>query len=199
MNLQTPKFTLVAIATLFLIPLLMAVLMRSSLWNFEPSKFANLGTLVEPPLALDTTALEIQTSENKTPLSDSRTWVMLYPLPDKCEDSCLEDVAKLRQIHIATGRKRDRVSIWLLNNGTLSADVQQQLIAVYGGLDILNDPLGKVSGQMESISGPESQQDRGQVFLLDPSANIILRYPADFDPKDIHRDLDRLLTWSSTN
>lgn len=199
MNFQNPKFTLVAIATLFLIPLLMAVLMRSSLWNFEPSKFANRGTLVEPPLALDITALEIQTSENMTPLSESRTWVMLYPLSDKCEDSCLADVAKLRQIHIATGRKRDRVSIWLLNNGSLSADVQQQLMAVYSGLDILNDPLDKVSGQMEGITGPESRQDSGQVFLLDPSANIILRYPAGFDPKDIDRDLDRLLTWSSTN
>ncbi|MFT7563594.1 MAG: hypothetical protein ACI8ZT_001241, partial [Bacteroidia bacterium] len=36
-------------------------------------------------------------------------------------------------------------------------------------------------------------------FLLDPSANIILRYVPGFDFKDIDQDLDRLLTWSGTN
>lgn len=199
MNLQNPKFTLVAITSLFLIPLVMAVLMRSSLWNFEPSKFANRGILVEPPIALDIEALEVQYPEQTTSLADSRKWVMLYPISGRCDEACLEDIAKLRQIHIATGRKRERVSVWLLSEGEVSVDIQAKLLTVYDGIEILNDPLGRVSGQMEIFDDPTSSQSSSQAFLLDPSANIILRYAAGFDPKDIDKDLDRLLTWSSTN
>ena len=195
MNLQNPKFTLIAIATLFVVPLLMAVLMRSSLWNFEPSSYANRGELIEPPIALDVSALEVQHLSKPVDPLTARKWVMLYPMPAQCHSACMEDIARLRQIHIATGRKRDRVAIWLVSPENVPEQQLDQLLAVYAELGVFSDPLRSINPKLYVDGTPGG----GQAFLLDPSANIILRYAAGFDPNDIDKDLHRLLTWSSTN
>jgi hypothetical protein len=57
MNSRNPRFVLAAIALLFIAPLLLAVLMRSSWWDFKPSETTNRGILVEPPMALPLSAL----------------------------------------------------------------------------------------------------------------------------------------------
>ena len=55
--MQNPRILLIIIATLFAAPLLLAVLMRSSWWDFKPSELSNRGILVQPPVALDLNSL----------------------------------------------------------------------------------------------------------------------------------------------
>jgi len=196
MNLQNPKFTLLAIALLFAIPVLIAIAMQSKTWNFEPPGGANRGTLVEPPLRFPLERLELQYSGSEIALSKQRKWVLLYPFEIDCDQSCLEVVASLRQVHLATGRKRQQVAIWLLSPERTSDETQAKLLAVYSELEILNDPYADASSVLESVI-PEPFA--GQTFLLDPVTNIILSYKPGFDPNDIARDLDRLLTWSRAN
>ena len=124
---------------------------------------------------------------------------MLYPLLASCTKPCLADLANLRQVHLATGRMRNRVAVWLLSPTRLSEDQKNQLLAVYSEADILIDSKGEADRLLNSMAGPDGNQfGGGEAFLLDPSTNIILRYTPGFDPNDIAKDLDRLLTWSST-
>ncbi len=203
MNLQNPKFTLIAIGALFLTPLLLAILMRSSWWNFEPSSFSNLGKLVEPALVLPLSRLDIQYAGAGTSVADQQQWVLLYPFDAVCDPQCLKDIASLRQIHLAAGRKRPQVAIWILSPKQTSPEVQKSLLAVYPELDILIDPSGDAMRILNSIStkpdASGAQPQTGQAFLLDPAANIILHYTPGFDPNDIDQDLGRLLTWSGSN
>jgi cytochrome oxidase Cu insertion factor (SCO1/SenC/PrrC family) len=205
MNFQGPKFTLLAISALFLTPLFIVILMRSSLWNFEPSRFVNRGVLVEPVLSLVLTNLEFQYagSGNEKLLAERNQWVMLYPIGSSCEQACLTTVAGLRQIHTAKGRQRDQVAIWVITENRLSDELRQSLITVYPKLDIVLDTTGSTMETLSSIatqtSPDHAANHAGQAFLLDPSNNIILRYVPGFELEDIDQDLDRLLTWSAPN
>jgi hypothetical protein len=159
MNLQTPKFTLLAIGTLFLVPLLIAGLMRSSWWNFEPSSFANRGILLEPPVPLSLTTLDIQHSDYLESPSENKRWVLLYPVDENCDVSCLKDIASLRQVHLATGRKQARVAVWLLSEFPLPTELTKRVLAVYPALDILLDTKNTALNLLELKSnGPESTE-----------------------------------------
>ncbi len=200
MNLQNPRFVLLAIGLLFFAPLLLAIMMRSSWWGFEPSNTANLGTLVQPPLALPAADLDVQYSLSPISTVEHRQWILMYPFPGQCGEQCQQDVAGLRQIHIATGRNRASVGVWLLSPATTNTDTQKKLVSLYPQFAILNDSSGTVAVVLDSTGGANrTGRDfwhSGQAFLIDPANNIILRYTPGFDPNDINQDLGRLLKWS---
>ena len=200
MNLENPKFVLITIALVFFTPLLLAIMMRSSWWDFEPSGSANRGTLVQPPIALPVTGLDVQYAPSYNTNDVPDQWIMLYPFPGECQQRCQSDVAGLRQIHIAVGRNRARVAVWLLSPGQTSLEVQKKLVSLYPEFNILNDPAGEAADILAATGAPISPSgdfwQSGQAFLLDPATNIILLYTSGFDPNDIKQDLDRLLNWS---
>lgn len=200
MNLHKPKFILIAIAVLFFTPLLLAVLMRSAWWDFKPSRFLNLGTLVQPPVALPVAGLDLQYSRSGAPFAKNKHWVLLYPFPATCDSACQRAVTGLRQIHIATGRDRRHVSIWLLTPEQTAAETQQLLLNIYPGFEILIDSSGETMEVLAQLGDKPPGRNRvlqdGQAFLLDPATHIILHYTSGFDPNDIKNDLDRLLAWS---
>ena len=203
MNLQSPKFVLITIALLFFTPLLLAVLMRSGWWDFKPSSFSNRGTLVQPPVALPMAKLDLQYARSGKLRGNRDQWVLLYPFPVTCDSACQRAVTGLRQIHKAAGRDRPRVALWLLTPQQTSLETQNMLVGIYPGFDILIDSSGEAGLTLAALEDDTGTRDRllqrGQAFLLDPATNIILRYTPDFDPNDINKDLDRLLTWSATD
>lgn len=201
MKPQNPKFVITFLFALFLAPLLLAVLMRSGWWDYEPPGSANRGALIEPPVPLPLDSLEQQApAPGNAPAGDTRKWVMLYPLPASCDASCESDITSLRQIHRATGRHRHRVSIWLLSPRPLDADELDHLIGLYPEFVVMVDRYGDAGRELANAMPPETDTAEagrgGQTFLLDPAANIILAYDAGFDPGDVDRDLERLLKWS---
>ncbi len=200
MKRQNPRLVLIAIGLLFFAPLLLAVLMRSAWWDFRPSNFSNLGTLVQPQVAMPVSGLDLQYSPSGAPFAKKNQWVLLYPFPTTCDSSCQQDVTGLRQIHIATGQDRVHVSVWLLTPQQSTPETQQLLLNIYPGFEILIDTSGDAMNTLASLadkpSGGGLFLPDGQAFLLDPASNIILRYAAGFDPNDVKQDLDRLLAWS---
>jgi hypothetical protein len=195
---NNPRAVLITIAILFLAPLALALMMRSGWWDFTPSRLSNRGTLVQPamPLRADMTRALPGTEQ------DTRTrgqWTILYPLPTDCSTACQKTLAELRQVHLATGRERERVAIWLLAHASLETEQRESLLAIYPGFVWRLDPGGEARSMLAELSGAKGSafgDARGQAFLLDPAANIILRYAPGFDPRDLSQDLDRLLTWT---
>jgi hypothetical protein len=200
MNLQNPKFVLIAIAVLFLTPLLLALFMQSNWWNFQPSAFANRGILVEPPILFPFDMLQRQSFDPALTQSDRKKWTLLFPFGDECNRPCLEAAASLRQIHLATGKDQNKVGIALLTRQQPAAELIQQLNVIYPLFEIFIDESNRAVQLLGHLNTGQktdfAQLADGQAFLLDPDNNIILRYTSGFDPNDIARDLDRLLTWS---
>lgn len=194
--MQNPKLVLIVIAVLFFGPLLLALLMRSEWWDFRPSSLSNRGTLVQPPAALPLDSIKALPDSPEG--ARAGAWVVLYSLPAECHEACQKSVTSLRQLHLATGRHRDRVEVWLLASGQPAPRTLALVRGIYPRFHLLLDASGEAGRVLAGLGGTPGDPLAGQAFLLDPQANIILRYAPDFHPHDISQDLDRLLTWAAT-
>ena len=198
MSLQSPKLVLLVIALLFFGPVLLAVLMRSDWWDFKPGSFSNRGTLVQPPVMLGLEKLDIQYPETGTGDPGRPKWVVLYPFSGDCGRACRQDVSGLRQVHLATGRNRDRVTVVLLVQQPVSPATLMDLVNIYPEFVIAVDTPGTAATALPELTTDTATGGFGgrRAFLLDPPGNIILAYAPGFDPNHINKDLKRLLTWS---
>ena len=190
MSLSRQQITLLGIFALFLGPVILVILMRSSWWQYQPAGLKNLGHLVEPPTHL---------ALNQTQSFDNR-WLVLYVLDKPCEKQCIERVTTLRQIHIAAGRNNEHLGIVLLSKTDTDATLRSRLESIYPEFQIITDiattaltTLDAVNANVAKASGDSSTI---HTYILDPMGNVILAYGTNANPNDIHKDLKRLLKWS---
>lgn len=190
MSLSRQKLTLIGIFALFMGPVILVMLMRSPWWQYQPAGMRNQGQLVQPPVPLTlatTTGIEGK-------------WVVLYVLPQPCEQDCLDHAAALRQIHTASGRHRDHLAIALLSASPLDPGLRSTLETIYPGFVLLAEPAPAVWRTLESVNAGIAN-DNGDAnpvhsYVLDPVLNVILAYPASVPPGGMHKDLKRLLKLS---
>lgn len=190
MSLTRQQVTLLGIFALFLGPVILVVLMRSSWWQYQPAGLQNHGHLVQPPVHL-------VVGENQ---AIERKWVILYVLDEACEQACVDQLTSLRQIHRAAGKNREQLAVVLLSNTGAESSPTSRLEAIYSEFVWITDhdgaagiTLGAINKKVALESG---QSNTVHTYILDPMRNVILAYGADADPNDIHKDLQRLLKWS---
>jgi hypothetical protein len=185
--------TLLAIVLLFAVPVLVAVLMHSRWWDYQPASTTNLGQLVVPPVSMDPALLELDAT---TPATQGR-WTIMYPVSPPCTAACLDDIRGLRQVHLAAGRHRSELAIMLLLPASERLADGRALLETYADFSLARDRSGAVGRLLADMGGGGAGAARaGQAFLVDPAGNIMLRYTPGYDPNDINKDLKRLLKWS---
>jgi hypothetical protein len=108
-------------------------------------------------------------------------WQMVYLLPEKCDEQCMDRLYVINQSHIALGRDRDRVSpiILLKHNSDLDALKQlhiqfetapsnDQIAALLTQQQmIIIDPLGSLVMQYDGVSGREASIAQGKSMIAD--------------------------------
>ena len=190
MSLSRQQLILLGIFALFLSPVILVVLMRSSWWQYLPAGLKNHGELVQPPVHL--TFSESVSIEHK--------WVILYRLGQTCDQDCIEQATTLRQIHKAAGRKNKDLAVVLLSKSVVETPLRIRLEAVYPEFTWVADPNGSALSTLNTLNldilRKSAQPNSFHTYLLDPMGNVILAYGEDADPNDIHMDLKRLLKWS---
>lgn len=187
---MSPRLALLTIAAIFFLPLAVAYLMYSGSIDYNPVETRNLGSLVQPPVAVNLAGLESLQSAGQALEELSGHWVVLHSLPDSCAEVCLEAVTGLRQVHRSTGRNQPRIRLLLVTENR-NPELATRLQAIYPSfyLALLSPDL---SNKLRGIP----QADEGSTYLIDPLGNIMMSYAAGFDPNDLKKDLKRLLTWS---
>ncbi len=187
MSLSRQQLTLIGIFALFLGPVLLVMMMRSSWWQYQPSGLKNRGLLVQPPvhLALDQT----QAIDGK--------WLILYVLDEPCDQACIDNVTALRQIHRATGRKGEHLAITLLSLTGIEPPLRSRLESIYPEFNFVVDSGQTALATLHGINA-DIAANPGDIhtYVLDPMGNVILAYNSGADPTDVHSDLKRLLKWS---
>lgn len=190
MSLSRQQFTLIGIFALFIGPLLLVILMRSSWWQYQPTGMKNNGYLVQPPVSLPFTMQE----------SFDRKWLVLYAMEQPCAQKCIEDVTVLRQIHRAVGRHGDHLAIVILNQSDYDPELRSELKTIYPEFSLLVDATGDSFATLADINktmqAGDSNLSEARTYILDPMLNVILAYTVEANPNDIHKDLKRLLKWS---
>ena len=184
MSLSRQRMTLIGIFALFIGPLILVMLMRSSWWQYQPASLKNHGHLIQPP---------VQLALNRNSGTEGK-WLVLYLLDQPCEKQCIDNVTALRQIHRAAGRHAEHLAIGLLSRRPVEPELRTRLETIYTEFELLADPTATAVNTLTSINTEISNP--AHTYVLDPMLNVILAYGVNSNPGDIHKDPRRLLKWS---
>ncbi len=199
MNMTRQQVTLLGIFALFLAPLLLVMLMRSSWWGYQPDSLRNFGQLVQPPVQLPVGPLQPDGHRSLAPGTEGQ-WLLLYVMPGDCDRKCSDDIVSFRQIHRAAGRQAEYLSIVILNENEAGSALQSRIESIYQELNFIAHPPAETLATLARINTdltPEKGVPENiRTYVVDPMLNVILAYRADANPNDINKDLKRLLTWS---
>lgn len=179
---------LLLLLALFALPLLIVTAMYQFEWR--PGG-ASHGQLISPPQRLQ--LLELKTMQGKGFGSAQwkDKWSLVYIGQQGCDANCTAQMHDLRQIHASLNKEIERVQRVLLiasedKIGNL-ASIQQQ----YPDLAIVGGPGAQ---QLAAQFGSTAQT--GNVYLVDPLGNVMMRYPQGYQAKGLRKDLMRLLSYS---
>lgn len=190
-KILSPRLALLIIAAIFVVPLAVAWMMYSGTIDYNPVQTRNLGELVRPPVPVPMESLSPADPES-APFEDLQEhWVVMYALPRKCGQDCIEDVTALRQVHRASGKNQARIRLLLIG-----AEAGHGFHEIYPAYHVAAAAGDAFNHQLATIAREYGAAPESSLYLVDPLGNIMLFYAAGFDANDIKKDLKRLLTWS---
>ncbi|MYH68712.1 MAG: hypothetical protein F4147_00870 [Gammaproteobacteria bacterium] len=155
------------------------------------------GTLIAPPRPLPAWDL-LEQGGTTTPLHGK--WTLVYPLNGKCREACLQNLYRMRQLRLATGKYADRVQrAVLVVNRDRNAVTVEQLQDYPGQLTLFPENMdGDVLRSLFELSAGDRPFAEERLYLVDPLGNLMMSYARTADPKGIIKDLTRLLKYSRT-
>jgi len=171
----------VAIFTVFAAPLALALLVY---WrpDWQPADSLARGQLVHPPQPLVSSQLSDLEGRPLDPGLFRGRWTLLYWSADGCAQRCRSQLNALLRICRAEAKGQGRLQR-VLAVPELPADLAQTLRKADAGLRLV-------------LAERHWTLPDGQVYLIDPLGNLVLHYPAPSPPRDIAKDLARLLRLS---
>lgn len=122
--------------------------------------------------------------------SDEKRWQMLVTAPDECDADCQQLVYLARQVQIGLGRDASRATHALAVAQPLVAEYDVSLAREYPQLQRYALDLKRYRRMAPGIELP-------QLWIVDPHGNLVLRYGAEVDGRDLLNDLRRLLKLSN--
>jgi hypothetical protein len=148
--------------------------------------------LIDPPIA---TPADWLAGDPNAP-GGSYRWSLIYARITPCEQQCVQDLDRLRQVQGALGRDVDRVQRVYLHTGEASPLLDNNR----------PDDSALVMRRLDDAAGAsvarvlDAEQLRlGRVYVADPRGNLVASYPPDVEQKELLRDLKRLLAGTGTN
>ena len=188
---------LLLLASLFFGPLLLASVWygHADRWPL-PEQRANHGQLISPPQSL--AGLQLQDLQGRPLAGDGwqGRWLLVYPGLPTCDAECENLLYQTRQVRTALGKETERVQrIYLL------AEVPRDPARLEALRGLHPDLLLAVLASPETVAQfPEADAatlwSGQQLYVVDPLGNLMMRYGATQEPKDILTDLKRLLRLS---
>jgi hypothetical protein len=155
---------------------------------WRPSGHVNYGELIEPRQLPRAAAERLDGSAFDWPAELKGQWVLMAAGPSDCDEKCREKLVYMRQVRLAQGKETDRIDrVWLLtDSGTPAA----ALIAEHPGLVVLRHAEPLVAAL------PATASPLDHVYVVDPLGHLMMRFPANPDPRKMLKDVTRLLRHS---
>lgn len=191
------RLTFIALALLFITPMLAAWWFYTNSGNWRPGHTTNHGTLVVPPRPLDLTQPLFAANGNPFPAEYLRgKWTLIYIGGSSCTVPCTDNLYKIRQVRLAQGENMGRVQRLFLfsdRDNLLPAALDD-----YPKMDvaILPRQAGKTFLSQFAVDNTEPSKAE-KIYVVDPLGNLMMYYYPDAVPSGILKDLRRLLKVSS--
>lgn len=122
--------------------------------------------------------------------SDETLWQLLVTAPQDCAADCQRLVYVARQIQIGLGQDASRASHALAVAQPLDGDYSTKLTREYPKLQRYPLDVSRYNKVAPEVETP-------QLWIIDPHGNLVLRYDAKVDGKDLLNDLRQLLKLSN--
>jgi hypothetical protein len=158
----------------------------------RPEGRRNYGELINPqrPLPAFTGVNAQGQAVPLTQLKDQ--WLLISVANSACDEACQSHLYLQRQLRETLGKEKDRLDwVWLR---TGSAPLSSELAQATAAAVVLQVDAAQLGAWLEPASG---QRLEDHLYVVDPLGNWMMRFPANLDPKQAKRDLDRLLRASS--
>ena len=167
---------------------------------------ANHGELVDPPRSLSDVVFQHE-GVAETLWADLPTkWrLVVVQRGDLCDETCQQQLYQTRQIHLALGKEFNRVGRVLLGDVaaasvlispvTAQNDEPQRLMPWLEREHLGLTPLTLASSRLDTLL-PETIDQPGQWYVVDPAGWIMMRVADDLHYKDVISDLRFLLKHS---
>lgn len=174
--------TLILLALVLLAPFVASYTLF--FWNVRPDT-VNYGELLEVKPLTGSASNEIDNTIFR--MRDVRgKWVLLSVDSGKCDEQCQKKLYYMRQVRTVQNTEMDRVErLWLIDDGETPSP---EIINDFKGTWIIN---AKDSDLLKEI--PAKMSLRDHIYVIDPIANLMMRFPKDPDPAKMAKDIKRLL------
>ena len=174
------RLKLVVIMALFALPIAASLV---TYHFFRPEATGNYGELLAP--APITTAQFKRTGGGVFRFGELRgKWVLIASDSGACPESCAGKLTLMRQVRLMLGRNGSRVQRVFVADDTRA--MAPEALAPFEGMVAITPP----SGTAQALS---PVNDRAHIYLADPLGNVMMRFPADAEPRRMLKDLERLL------
>ena len=197
MKLGSQAILILLLAVFALPPLLSWFLFNYTDMGREPGAGEH-GTLVIPPRPVPDLTMFDMSEQTGTEKRLHGKWTLLYLLDGECQEACLKNLYKMRQLRLATGKYAQRVQrVILVTDNNQRALTQGQLQAYPGQLVLFPENLDSDDLQsLFKLTTDDSPFVQQRLYLIDPLGNLMMSYDANTEPGGIIKDLKRLLKYS---
>jgi hypothetical protein len=181
---QSGRKVLLLITVIFVAPIFFAMYMYYSDSNWRPAISTHRGQLITPVRTFPDISIT-NTTDAKNLYG---TWSLLVLATDQCDALCADTLIRIRQIRLSLGPKMPRLQTLYLP--AQHTEIPQNILEEHPALNIIEPQR---SESMREIVG---EFTNGEVFIIDPLGNLMMRYTPEATMSDIRKDLGQLLKLS---
>ena len=158
----------------------------------RPEGRRNYGELIDPQLPLPAFT-GVDASGRAVPLTQLKDqWLFISVADSACDDACQKHLYVQHQLREGLGKDKDRLDwVWLR---TGAPELAEPLKKATASATVLHVDEKLLATWLTPAAGQRLQD---HLYVVDPIGNWMMRFPANADPKQIKRDLDRLLRASA--
>ncbi len=162
----------------------------------KPDGRSNYGTLIQPTRTLP--VLELQGLDGQPRVSRSLLgqWLLVVVGPADCQAACEKRLYAQRQLREMLGRERDRLDkVWLITGAGQPAPALLSAVEATPAVTVLRVAEPALARWLSPEPGHKLDE---HLYLVDPMGEWMMRFPVEFDPAKVKRDIDRLLRAASS-
>jgi len=194
----TSRQVLVLLALIFLAPTFVAwVMHHSSEEGWQPEATTNQGNLVHPARPLEMPA---DMANDGVSLQDylEGKWTLLYIGNADCDETCRNNLYKMRQVRIAQNENMMRVqTLFLLNADSIPDELAGFLAQEHKDMAVALPSAAQAAAIEPQFRVDETPVREAQrVYIVDPLGNLMMYYQPDADARGMLKDLQKLLKYS---
>jgi hypothetical protein len=158
----------------------------------RPEGRRNYGELIDPQLPLPAFT-GVDANGRAVPLTQLKDqWLFISVADSACDDACQKHLYVQHQLREGLGKDKDRLDwVWLR---TGAPELAEPLKKATASATVLHVDEKLLATWLTPAAGQRLQD---HLYVVDPIGNWMMRFPANADPKQVKRDLDRLLRASA--